>query len=73
MSRLKTTNSKKCFSILREFIADSPLIGSERERAILALEHLRKITAGTVDLDILGGSSDESAACVGRPRLDGTP
>jgi len=73
MSRLKTTNSKKCFSILREFIADSPLMGSERERAILALEHLRKITAGTVDLDILGGLSDESSACIARPRLDGTP
>ncbi|NIM16046.1 MAG: hypothetical protein GTO45_28935, partial [Candidatus Aminicenantes bacterium] len=47
MSRLKIEDSKTCFSVLREFIDDAPLLGSKKERAMLALEQLQKITAGT--------------------------
>ncbi|NIQ67867.1 MAG: hypothetical protein GTN94_15200 [Candidatus Aminicenantes bacterium] len=78
MGRLKIENSKTCFSILREFIEDSSIKGSEKERAILALEQLQKITAGTgsgdgsdpVDGDNIGtvGSESDSPGCLGRPR-----
>jgi hypothetical protein len=75
MGRLKTENSKKCFSILREFIDDSPLMGSQKQRAALALEQLQKITAGTGSLDSsnAGDSTGESgSACISRPRADGS-
>ena len=73
MGRLKKENSKECLSILREFIDDSPFMGSEKQRAVLALEQLQKITAGT-GISNDGNSTPESdSACISRPRADGSP
>lgn len=76
MGRLRDENSKKCFSILREFIDDSPLVGSQKERAALALELLQKVAAGTGTRDSsnAGDSTGESgSACISRPRAYGSP
>lgn len=84
MSRLKTKNSEKCFSILREFIDDAPLAGSNKQRAILALEQLQKITAGTtetrgspcIDTPLADGTrvgGESSSPCIDTPLADGTP
>jgi hypothetical protein len=58
---------KKCVSLLREFVEESSAIDNKKERAILALDHLQKVTAGT-DSAIARG--DVSFSCVGRPRVD---
>ncbi|MCP5051001.1 MAG: hypothetical protein GY940_27805 [bacterium] len=65
MSRLKEQNVTKCVSLLREFIGESSLQGKKKDFAILALNQLQKITAGT--------DSPASAMCLGRPKADGTP
>ena len=68
MSRLKDENLEKCFSLLREYISGELREDRESE-AILALEHLREITAGTgggtENIDIPTGSEP---LCHGRPR-----
>ena len=46
MSRLKTENLTQCFSLLREFIDESSESNNKKGLAIMALEHLQKITAG---------------------------
>ncbi len=73
MGRLKKENSKKCVSILREFIDDSPLMGSEKQRAILALEQLQKITAGTGTSNGSNSTPESDSGCISRPRADGNP
>jgi hypothetical protein len=55
MSNLKAQNLKKCFSLLREFIDESSL-HNKKGIALLALNQLQKITAGTSST----GSSDSS-------------
>ena len=61
MSNLKAQNLKKCFSLLREFISETPL-NSKKEMAVLALNQLQKISAGT------GYSTQGSnPGCHGRP------
>ena len=63
MSYLKNESSKKCVSLLKEFINEAPS-DSKKGIAILALKQLEKIAAGT----------DESfLTCAGRPRADETP
>jgi hypothetical protein len=62
MSHLKDESLKKCISLLREFIHESP--AGKKGTAMLALEHLQKITAGT-DTPVM--------TCATRPRADGTP
>lgn len=62
MAKLKTENSRKCFSILREFIDESISTGNKKEIASLALSHLEKITAGT------GTTTDSGQDCTYRPR-----
>ncbi|NIM17959.1 MAG: hypothetical protein GTO45_38690 [Candidatus Aminicenantes bacterium] len=57
MGHLKDESLKKCVSLLREFIHESPT--GKKGTAMLALEHLQKITAGT------GGSI---RTCATRPR-----
>jgi hypothetical protein len=72
MSYLKKENLDKCFSLLREYLNEEPS-NHKQGVAILALNQLQKITAGTDDLDIpLGsGSSGYSyISCNGRPRAD---
>jgi hypothetical protein len=52
---------------LREFVEESSAIDNKKERAILALNQLQKVTAGT-DPAIARG--DVYFFCVGRPRVD---
>jgi hypothetical protein len=63
MSKLKVENSKKCLSILRQFINETPSSGESKKMAVLAINHLQKITAGT---DIVLTGTDFT--CTGRPR-----
>ena len=67
MSKLKKENLKKCVSLLREYVEESSAIANKKERAILALDQLQKITAGT-DSNIAIG--DVYFFCMGRPRVD---
>lgn len=59
MKRLKEQNVSKCFSLLREFINETSL-SSKKEMAVLALNQLQKISAGT-------GNQDTTSGCHGRP------
>jgi hypothetical protein len=56
MSKLKTKNLEKCVSLLREFIDESSL-HNKKGAAILALNQLQKIAAGT----------NPTSGCHGRP------
>ena len=47
MSRLKSENLKQCVSQLREFIEGARIAGERKETALLALNQLQNITAGT--------------------------
>ncbi len=63
MSKLKVENSKKCLSILRQFVEETSSPGKNKNLAILAINHLQKITAGT---DIVLTGTD--FICTGKPR-----
>jgi len=63
MSQLKVENSKKCLSTLRQFINETSSPGKSKKMAVLAINHLQKITAGT---DIILTGTDFT--CTGRPR-----
>jgi hypothetical protein len=65
MRRLKEQNVNKCFSLLREFINETSL-SSKKEMAVLALNQLQKISAGTGDGNGDGNQVDTSG-CHGRP------
>jgi hypothetical protein len=67
MSHLKKEMANKCFSLLREYI-DEGSLSSKKEAAVLALDQLQKITAGTVSQDSNNGSTTLILACAGRPR-----
>jgi hypothetical protein len=67
MSYLKEKNVNKCFSLLREFIDEAEGLNSKKGVAILALNHLQKITAG----DGGGSSTNSGPQCDGHPRADG--
>ncbi len=77
MAKLKAENAAKCVSILQSFIGQSP--SEDKEKAILALEQLQKISAGidapgegcSVDRPLIRGASEEFIFCLGRPRIDG--
>ncbi len=69
MSHLKKEMANRCFSLLREYIDEAPL-SSKKETAVLALDQLQKITAGTGSQDSNNGSTTLILACVGRPRAD---
>lgn len=47
MSHLKRENLKKCFSLLREFVEESRAQDNKKGNAILTLNQLQKIIAGT--------------------------
>jgi hypothetical protein len=47
MSGLKAENVKKCFYLLREFIDESQEENNKKGVAMLALNQLQKIAAGT--------------------------
>ena len=63
MSKLKVESSKKCLSILRRFVEETSSSGKSKDLAILAINHLQKITAGT---DIVLTGTD--FICTGKPR-----
>jgi hypothetical protein len=71
MSHLKNENVNQCFSLLREYLNEGPS-NNKKGAAILALDHLQKITAGT---DFQGASFDGSQVlflgCNGKPKVDG--
>jgi len=64
MGRLKSESSKKCLSILREYIAGGSTAGQTKEMAIMAIEQLQNIVAGTE-------TTNEELSCTARPRADG--
>jgi hypothetical protein len=72
MSQLKTKNLKKCFSLLKEFIEETPSMNNKKGLAVMALNQLQKITAGT-------GSPNDSRppdpdrGCIDIPRIDENP
>ena len=65
MSRLKTKNLEKCFSLLREFIEETPSVNNKKGIAALALDQLRKITAGS--------TPEGPEVCKPRPRVPENP
>ncbi len=67
MSNLKAKNLNKCFSLLREFIDEAQTLNNKKGVAILALDHLQKITAG----DGGGTTTNSGPQCDGHPRADG--
>jgi len=66
MSRLKEENENKCFSLLRDFIADSTMPGNKKEIAVLALTQLQRIAAG----EKKDKPDDPTFRCYLRPRAD---
>ena len=66
MSKLKKDNVKKCVSLLREFVEESSSHDSQKQRAILALNQLQKITAGNDSGVAIG---EVSFLCLGRPQI----
>jgi hypothetical protein len=71
MSHLKNENLNKCFSLLREYLNEGPS-NNKKGAAILALDHLQKITAGT-DFQVapFDGSQVVFFGCNGKPKVDG--
>ncbi|MGD2089648.1 MAG: hypothetical protein PVH61_25960 [Candidatus Aminicenantes bacterium] len=68
MSHLKKKMANKCFSLLREYIDETPL-SSKKEIAVLALDQLQKITAGTDSQDPTNNSSNTlTLSCAHKPR-----
>jgi hypothetical protein len=70
MSRLKDENLKKCVSLIKEFIEEASTQDSKKAIAILALNQLQNITAGS---DPIGDGSKTvlGPECSSRPRADG--
>ncbi len=69
MSHLKEKNVTKCLSLLREFIEETSAQGNMKRTAVLALDHLQKITAGTDGQE----ANNSSSMCVDTPRINGAP
>lgn len=67
MRKLKKENVKKCISLLREFVEESGALDNKKERAVLALNQLQKITAGTDSAVVVG---TVSFLCMGKPRVE---
>jgi hypothetical protein len=65
MSHLKRENLTKCFSLLREFVEESTAQSNKKGTAILTLNQLQKIIAGTEDTLV-----DPILSCNGRPIAD---
>lgn len=71
MSNLKKENLTKCFSLLREFIEQADTQKSKKGIAVLVLNQLQKITAGS------GGADDSDvppppepdSSCISKPRV----
>ncbi len=70
MKKLTQKNIEKCFSVLKEFIAEANSKNKEKNMAVLALDHLQHITAGigTTTGDENNGGSQLEVNCIDRPR-----
>ncbi len=66
MNNLKTESLNKCLSLLREYLDEGPL-NEKKGGAILALNHLQKITAGEGPED----TGYSLISCDGKPRANG--
>jgi hypothetical protein len=62
MNFLRNENVKKCLSLLKEFVDESSVEDSRKGVAMLALDQLKRITAG---------DGDPTPQCIGSPRADG--
>jgi hypothetical protein len=71
MSNLRTENKKKCFALLREFIDEARGVTGKKGIAVLALNHLQTIMAGTPGGEPSTNGSIPSCTVV--PRIDGSP
>lgn len=69
MSILKNESVNRCFSLLREFIDQSPANGNKKSAA-LALNQLQKITAGT-GIPAPGNETFDNSGCNAKPRAYG--
>ena len=67
MNHLQNENISQCFSLLREYI-NKTRMGKTTGAAILALEHLQKITAGQ---NQSYRTESFELACNGAPRING--
>jgi hypothetical protein len=65
MAHLKNETVSKCFSLLRQFIDETPGRRNRRGAAVLALEQLQRVTAGT--------TQESNPVCIDIPRADGNP
>lgn len=84
MSRLKDESLKRCFSLLREFIDDAQEVNNKKGVAILALNQLQRVAAGTtsgpdlhcIDTPLVDGAvggGESSSTCIDTPLVDGVP
>ena len=64
MRHLKRGNLKRCFSQLREFVEESSAVDNKKGIAILALDQLQRVIAGSDDPD------ESSPVCLGRPIME---
>ena len=69
MSRLKDESVTKYVSLLREFIDEASARDNKKRTAVLALNHLQNITAGT-DLQLPG---TYTPMCLDTLRINGAP
>lgn len=66
MKRLKDETTKKCLSLLQEFIEESSSLKSKKGIAVLALSQLQRVIAGS--------SPDEpEPGCKPSPRIPAIP
>ncbi|MCK5057169.1 MAG: hypothetical protein KAT34_10975 [Candidatus Aminicenantes bacterium] len=70
MTSLRKENVRKCFSLLKEYLKEAPR-SEKKGGAILALDQLRKITAGVGTQDV--SLTSDGPVCVSKPRANGTP
>ena len=84
MSSLKKEALNKCFSLLREYIDESSEKNNRKGVAVMALDQLERVTAGTTGgsnpicidsplLDGAAGGGESSSICIDTPLLDGAP
>jgi len=71
MSHLKKQNVKQCVSLLRDYIENTPS-NCEKGGAILALNQLQNISAGTGSSNpaFENNTTDEDPNCNGKPRAN---
>lgn len=84
MSSLKKEALNKCFSLLREFIDEASEGNSRKGIAVMALNQLERVTAGTtentdpvcIDTPLIDGtasSGESSSLCIDIPLIDAAP